>query len=156
MTNETSSIGCLYYLISHHVLCTTYTLCTEIIGVREKVRSMGRGMEREREAEKTIERYTLVPLIDRIVEQCDWECGLHCLFFRYRRKKEKSVHCFNCTSQMSINDHVSLTLQKRLSVLISQTSDIIHPQRWLSLSTGITIYLFIEFLINLLQKLLIK
>lgn len=37
MTNEASSMGCLYYLISHHVLRTTYTLCSEIMGVREKV-----------------------------------------------------------------------------------------------------------------------
>ena len=37
MTNEASSMGCLYYLINHHVLCTTYTLCNEIMGVKEKV-----------------------------------------------------------------------------------------------------------------------
>lgn len=37
MTNEASSMSCLYYLISHHVLCTTYTVCSGIMGVKEKL-----------------------------------------------------------------------------------------------------------------------
>lgn len=53
MTNEASSMGCLYYLISHHVLRTTYTLCSEIMGVREKVSTeLWEGeMEKERGTE---------------------------------------------------------------------------------------------------------
>lgn len=47
MTNEASTMGCLYYLISHHGLRTTYTLCGEIIGVKEKCNTGVGDEERE-------------------------------------------------------------------------------------------------------------
>lgn len=53
MTNEASSMGCLYYLISHHVLRTTYTLCSEIMGVMQKVRTEWWEGEMEGDGEKT-------------------------------------------------------------------------------------------------------
>lgn len=130
MTNEASSMGCLYYLISHHVLCTTYTLGGEIMQVREKSERwiMGNGEKwretKRREEVEEEKRFWHKWLVSFTGLRWRFTCAEQSFFLFVRRKSRYSSRtrrrlCFNLFPRLNAIKwsfkNTSLTLKQNRS-----------------------------------------